>query len=152
MRMNGLFTHKKWLTRLAAIVCCLAAATAVHAANITVDGINYTTKSDGTATVAKYTIVKATATSKSCGARGVYCSAKLAVSSGPLTAAATSKESYSRGIECKKLSVRSGKVRAFANAKFNWSAEGLTCPSKSVRGKGSVVAKGNGTVQYERTR
>ena len=60
--MNGLFTHKKWLTRLAAIVCCLAAATAVHAASITVDGINYTTKNDGTATVAKYTIIKATAT------------------------------------------------------------------------------------------
>ena len=59
--MNKLLTHKKWLGRLLFAVCCLATATAVHAASITVDGINYTTKSDGTATVAKYTIIKATA-------------------------------------------------------------------------------------------
>ena len=59
--MNKLSTHKKRLFRLLLAVCCLATATAVHAASITVDGINYTTKSDGTATVAKYTIIKATA-------------------------------------------------------------------------------------------
>ena len=40
------------------VACCLAGATALQAANITVDGINYTTKTDGTATVAKYTIDK----------------------------------------------------------------------------------------------
>ena len=37
---------------------CLTAMTAAQAANITVDGINYTTKTDGTATIAKYTIDK----------------------------------------------------------------------------------------------
>ena len=37
--------------RLLLIAGCLAALTAVQAANITVDGINYTTKTDGTATV-----------------------------------------------------------------------------------------------------
>ena len=56
--MNKLFTRKKWLNRLLLVACSLCAATAVHAANITVDGINYTTKTDGTATVAKYTIDK----------------------------------------------------------------------------------------------
>ena len=59
--MNKIFTHKKWLSRLLLAVCCVATATAVQAASITVDGINYTTKSDGTATIAKYTIIKATA-------------------------------------------------------------------------------------------
>ena len=56
--MKELITHKKWLRRLMLAVCCLAGATALQAANITVDGINYTTKSDGTATIAKYTIDK----------------------------------------------------------------------------------------------
>ena len=59
--MNKIFTHKKWLSRLLLAVCCIATATAVQAASITVDGINYTTKNDGTATIAKYTIIKATA-------------------------------------------------------------------------------------------
>ena len=59
--MNKIFTHKKWLRLLLLVACCVATATAVHAANITVDGINYTTKNDGTATIAKYTIIKATA-------------------------------------------------------------------------------------------
>ena len=59
--MNKVFTHKKWLRLLLLVACCVATATAVDAANITVDGINYTTKNDGTATIAKYTIIKATA-------------------------------------------------------------------------------------------
>ena len=59
--MNKIFTHKKWLRTMLLVACCVATATAVHAANITVDGINYTTKNDGTATIAKYTIIKATA-------------------------------------------------------------------------------------------
>ena len=56
--MNRIFTHKKWLKRLFAALCCLTAAFATQAATITVDGINYTTKSDGTVTVARYTIDK----------------------------------------------------------------------------------------------
>ena len=56
--MNKIFTHKKWLKRLFAALCCLSAAFAMQAATITVDGINYTTKSDGTVTVARYTIDK----------------------------------------------------------------------------------------------
>ena len=56
--MNKIITHKKWLSRLLSTVLCIAAVTAVQAASITVDGINYTTKTDGTATVAKYTIDK----------------------------------------------------------------------------------------------
>ena len=53
---------KTWLRRLMMLAGCLASTAIIFAANITVDGINYTTKSDGTATIAKYTIVKATAT------------------------------------------------------------------------------------------
>ena len=51
-------TFKTWSQRLILAVGCLAAMTAAQAANITVDGINYTTKTDGTATIAKYTIDK----------------------------------------------------------------------------------------------
>ena len=61
--MKRFFTPERRLGRLMVSVCCVAAALAVQAASITVDGINYSTKpSDGTATVAKYTITKATAT------------------------------------------------------------------------------------------
>ena len=55
--MNKIITHMTW-RRLMMAVACVATVAAVHAANITVDGINYTTKSDGTATIAKYTIDK----------------------------------------------------------------------------------------------
>ncbi len=51
-------TIKTWSHRLVLAIGCLTAMTAAQAANITVDGINYTTKSDGTATIAKYTIDK----------------------------------------------------------------------------------------------
>ncbi|MBQ7204532.1 MAG: leucine-rich repeat protein [Muribaculaceae bacterium] len=51
-------TIKTWSHRLVLAIGCLTAITATQAANITVDGINYTTKSDGTATIAKYTIDK----------------------------------------------------------------------------------------------
>ena len=57
--MKKSVTTRLWSRRLLLIAGCLAALTAVQAANITVDGINYTTKTDGTATVAKYTIIKA---------------------------------------------------------------------------------------------
>ncbi|MBR5170181.1 MAG: leucine-rich repeat protein [Muribaculaceae bacterium] len=56
------FTNKTWLRRLWLAAGCLAMATAVQAASITVDGINYTTASGNKATVAKYTIVKASGT------------------------------------------------------------------------------------------
>ena len=56
--MNKNFTHKKWLRPLLVVACLVGTATAALAASITVDGINYTTKTDGTATVAKYTIDK----------------------------------------------------------------------------------------------
>ena len=59
--MKKRFTTKQWSRRLLLMVGCLATLVAAQAATITVDGINYTTKSDGTATVAKYTIIKATA-------------------------------------------------------------------------------------------
>ena len=59
--MKKKFTAKQWSRRLLLMVGCLATLVAVQAATITVDGINYTPKSDGTATVAKYTITKATA-------------------------------------------------------------------------------------------
>ena len=55
--MNKIITHKTW-RRLMMAVACVATVAAVQAANITVDGINYTTKTDGTATIAKYTIDK----------------------------------------------------------------------------------------------
>ena len=59
--MKKKFTTKQWSRRLMLVLGCLATLVAVQAATITVDGINYTTKSDGTVTVAKYTIIKATA-------------------------------------------------------------------------------------------
>ncbi len=61
MLMNKIFTQTSWLRRLMLAVGCLATATALQAASITVDGINYTT-SGTKATVAKYTIIKATDT------------------------------------------------------------------------------------------
>ena len=51
-------TLKKWLRHFLLALGCLATATALQAASVTVDGINYTTKNDGTATIAKYTIDK----------------------------------------------------------------------------------------------
>ncbi len=60
--MKKNMTHRTWLRRLALAVGCLATVTAVQAASVTVDGINYTTNTKGEATVAKYTIVKATDT------------------------------------------------------------------------------------------
>ena len=60
--MKQLTTHKFWLRRLMVAFSCLATVTAIQAANVTVDGINYTTNNKGEATIAKYTIVKATAT------------------------------------------------------------------------------------------
>ena len=59
--MKKKFTTKQWSRRLLLMVGCLATLLAVQAASITVDGINYTTNSKGEATVAKYTIIKATA-------------------------------------------------------------------------------------------
>ena len=59
--MKKKFTSKQWSRRLLLMMGCIATLVAVQAATITVDGINYTTKSDGTVTVAKYTIIKATA-------------------------------------------------------------------------------------------
>ena len=59
--MREKFTRQTWLQRMLLFLGCLAAITAAQAASITVDGINYTTKADGTASIAKYTIVKATA-------------------------------------------------------------------------------------------
>ena len=60
--MKKLITHKNWLRCLLVAMCSVGALVPAMGANITVDGINYTTKTDGTATVAKYTIKKATAT------------------------------------------------------------------------------------------
>ena len=57
--MERIKTYKTWLRRLFMLTGCLAAMTAVHAASVTVDGINYTTNNKGQATVAKYTITKA---------------------------------------------------------------------------------------------
>ena len=57
--MKKKFTTRQWSRRLLLMMGCLATLVAVQAANITVDGINYTTKTDGTCTVAKYTIIKA---------------------------------------------------------------------------------------------
>ncbi len=56
--MNKMITHKTWRRRLLMALGCIATVAALQAVNITVDGINYTTKSDGTATIAKYTIDK----------------------------------------------------------------------------------------------
>ena len=61
--MNKIFTQTHWLRRLMLATACLATATALQAANITVDGINYSTNaSKKEATIAKYTIIKATDT------------------------------------------------------------------------------------------
>ena len=60
--MKRLITYQTSLRRLITVVGCLATVALMHGASITVDGINYTTNSKGEATVAKYTIVKATAT------------------------------------------------------------------------------------------
>jgi len=57
--MRKTITTRQWSRRLLLIAGCLATLVAAQAASITVDGINYTTKADGTATVAKYTITKA---------------------------------------------------------------------------------------------
>ena len=57
--MKNFFTRETWLRRLSLAMLLMSAVAVVNAANITVDGINYTTKSDGTATIAKYTIIKA---------------------------------------------------------------------------------------------
>ena len=62
MLMKKKFTRVTWLRRMWLFMGCLTAMTAVHAASITVDGINYSTNNKGEATVAKYTIIKATAT------------------------------------------------------------------------------------------
>ncbi|MBR5725892.1 MAG: leucine-rich repeat protein [Muribaculaceae bacterium] len=56
--MKNCITQSSLLRRVLLAVVCLATAASVHGASITVDGINYTTKSDGTATIAKYTIDK----------------------------------------------------------------------------------------------
>ena len=59
--MNKILTRFKCMYRpLLVMAVCLSGGLAAHAASITVDGINYTT-SGTKATVAKYTIVKATA-------------------------------------------------------------------------------------------
>ena len=61
--MNKILTQTSWLRRLMLAAGCLATVTALQAASITVDGINYstnTTKKE--ATIAKYTIIKATDT------------------------------------------------------------------------------------------
>ena len=61
--MNKIFTQTHWLRRLMLATACLATATALQAANITVDGINYSTNATKKeATIAKYTIIKATDT------------------------------------------------------------------------------------------
>ena len=61
--MNKIFTQTHWLRRLMLATACLATATALQAASITVDGINYTTNATKKeATIAKYTIIKATDT------------------------------------------------------------------------------------------
>ena len=60
--MKKNMTQKNWLCRLTLVLGCLVAAVAVQAASVTVDGINYTTNNKGEATIAKYTIIKATAT------------------------------------------------------------------------------------------
>ena len=52
--MKQKITQNPWLRRLTLALACLLAVTIAQAASITVDGINYTTKNDGTATVAKY--------------------------------------------------------------------------------------------------
>ena len=58
--MREKITRQTWLQRMLLLMGCLTAMTAAQAASITVDGINYTT-SGNKATIAKYTIIKATA-------------------------------------------------------------------------------------------
>ncbi len=55
--MKQLITQNHWLRRLMLAIVCVSAATALQAASITYDGINYTT-SGNKATIAKYTIDK----------------------------------------------------------------------------------------------
>lgn len=55
--MKQLITQNPWLRRLMLAIVCVSAATALQAASITYDGINYTT-SGNKATIAKYTIDK----------------------------------------------------------------------------------------------
>ena len=55
--MKQLITYNHWLRRLMSAIVCVSAATALQAASITYDGINYTT-SGNKATIAKYTIDK----------------------------------------------------------------------------------------------
>lgn len=59
--MKKMITYRSWLHRFSLAIACIGAFTTLHAASITVDGINYTT-SGNKATIAKYTIIKATAT------------------------------------------------------------------------------------------
>ena len=56
--MNKIATRKSFYRRLMMALTCLVSLSAIHAANITVDGINYTTNNKGEATIAKYTIDK----------------------------------------------------------------------------------------------
>ena len=61
--MNSIITCKTITSRLMLTLACLVSFSAIHAANITVDGINYTTNATKKeATIAKYTIIKATDT------------------------------------------------------------------------------------------
>ena len=55
--MKQFITHNHWLRQLMLAIACVSAATVLHAASITYDGINYTTSGDK-ATIAKYTIDK----------------------------------------------------------------------------------------------
>ena len=56
--MKHPITHKTSVRRLVATMCCVVAVLVAYSASITVDGINYTTSTNGTATIAKYTIDK----------------------------------------------------------------------------------------------
>ena len=59
MLMNKILTQTSWVRRLMLAIGCLAFTAALQAANVTVDGINYTTNtSKKEATIAKYTIDK----------------------------------------------------------------------------------------------
>ncbi len=58
--MNTRLSHRSWLRAAAVTVAALVAVPLLQAASITHDGINYTTSGQN-ATVAKYTIVRATA-------------------------------------------------------------------------------------------
>ena len=58
--MNKTVTRKTFSSRLMLVLACLVTLSALQAANITVDGINYTTNNKGEATIAKYSIDKTT--------------------------------------------------------------------------------------------